>query len=108
MKSEKSSNLLYSILFYRPLFQDLRLFSYRHFDILETYFILNMIKPQQVQVYQLINVISMAGHTKNVRIRVVIIRQNVTSVLSSIFEVILVNDLTNVTNVNMLQSLLVI
>lgn len=67
-----------------------------------------MIKPQQVQVYQLINVISMAGHTKNVRIRVVIIRQNVTSVLSSIFEVILVNDLTNVTNVNMLQSLLVI
>ena len=72
------------------------------------FFILNMIKPQQVQVYQLINVISMAGHTKNVRIRVVIIRQNVTSVLSSIFEVILVNDLTNVTNVNMLQSLLVI
>ena len=70
--------------------------------------ILNVIKPQQVQVYQLINVISMVGHIKNVHIRVVTIRQNVTSVLSSIFEVILVNDLTNVTNVNTLQSLPVI
>ena len=96
------------VCFDRPLFPGLWLFSFRHFDILKTYFILNMMKPQQVQVYQLINVISMVGHTKNVRIRVVTIRQNVTSVLSSIFEVILVNDLTNVTNVNMLQSLLVI
>ena len=70
--------------------------------------ILNMIKPQQVQVYQHINAISMVGHIKNVHIRAVTIRQNVTSVLSSIFEVILVNDLTNVTNVNTLQSLPVI
>ena len=67
-----------------------------------------MIKPQRVQVYQHINVISMVGHIKNVHIRAVTIRQNVTSVLSSIFEVILVNDLTNVTNVNTLQSLPVI
>ena len=96
------------VCFDRPLFPGLRRFSFRYFDILETYFILNIIKPQQVQVYQLINVISMVGHTKNAHIRVVTIRQNVTSVLSSIFEVILVNDLTNVTNVNMLQSLLVI
>ena len=68
----------------------------------------NMLKPQQAQVSLHINVISMPEHIKNAHIRVVTIRQNVTSVLSSIFEAILVNGLTNVTNVNMPQSLPVI